>query len=242
MNQTNDYISNILKYTSTFAFLFVGLMAVGYIKAEICGIPTAVIFIISVVIVLAGVGGSVLLCNKEKKHIINNTRKNVEKQENLYLLLVTLTLISVQLVIVWNVVFRTSWDPGAVWYGANYVSQGDRAGIESMAYYFSVYPNNLVLVFIYSVILKVNMLIGSPISNGTMLLAFFQCFLISISGILFFKTAKKILNSKLAWMGYLFYFVLVGLSGWILIPYSDSTGLIFPILMLYIYISLKEKT
>lgn len=85
------------------------------------------------------------------------------------------------------------------------------------------------------------MLIGTPIANGTMLLAFFQCFSISLSSILFFKTAKRIVGYKLAWVGYFFHFVLVGLSGWILIPYSDSTGLIFPILMLYIYIRIKES-
>ena len=240
MSQTKDYISSILKYISTFAFLYVGIMAVAYIKREICGVTTAVIFIVSAAIVLAGVLDNVLLSNKKNHVIFNKNQKNIEKRENLCLLLATLLLLGIQFVIVWNVVFRTSWDPGAVWYGAHYVSLGDRAGIESMAYYFSVYPNNLVLVFVYSVILKLNMLIGSPISNGTMLLAFFQCFLISVSGILFFKTAKRIVGSKLAWLGYFLYFILVGLSGWILIPYSDSTGLIFPILMFYIYTILKE--
>ena len=188
MNQTKDYISNILKYISTLAFLYVGIMAVVYIKREICGIPTSVIFIISTIIVLAGIYGSVLL-NKKNSIQVTLNQQSTEKRENLYLLIVSLVLLIVQITSVWNAVFRTSWDPGAVWYGSHYVSLGDRAGIESMAYYFSVYPNNLVLVFIYSTILKINMLIGQPISNGTMLLAFFQCFLISVSGGLFFKTA-----------------------------------------------------
>ena len=45
---------------------------------------------------------------------------------------------------------------------------------------------------------------------------------------------------KLAWIGYFLYFVLIGLSGWILIPYSDSTGLVFPLIIFYIYVRLKE--
>lgn len=239
MSQTKDYISDILKYISTFAFLYVAIMAVVYIKREICGVPTAIIFIASAVIVLAGALGSVLLSNEKNIQIIQQKSEKYRKRENLYLLMATLILFGIQCIVVWNVVFRTSWDPGAVWYGAHYVSLGDRAGMESMAYYFSVHPNNLVLVFVYSVILKLNMLTGSPISNGTMLLALFQCFLISVSGVLFFKTAKRVVGSKLAWLGYFLYFILVGLSGWILIPYSDSTGLIFPILLFYIYTSLK---
>lgn len=241
MEQKKDWISTMLKIISTLAFLYVAIMAVVYIKKAICGVPTSIIFILSAIVVLLGVYGSVLLDNRKKvQAVLKQNRKIQGKCENIYLLFATILLLSLQLVIVWNVVFRTSWDPGAVWYGAHYVSMGDSAGIESMAYYFSVYPNNLILVFIYSCILKLNILIGSPISNGTMLLAFFQCFLISITGILFFKAAKRVVGSKLAWIGYFFYFVLVGLSGWILIPYSDSTGLIFPILIFYIYIVLKE--
>lgn len=235
MNKTKDYISDIIKLLSMLAFLYIGIMALIYIKREICGIPTSIIFVISMIIVLIGICGSVFLNNKKKIQV------TLEQKENMFLLFATLMLLGIQIVVVWNTVFRTSWDPGAVWYGSHYVSLGDKAGIESMAYYFSVYPNNLILVFIYSSILKLNMLIGSPISNGTMLLAFFQCGLISISGILFFKTAKRIVGEKLAWIGYAVYFVLAGLSGWILIPYSDSTGLIFPILILYIYTGLKEK-
>ena len=241
MEQKKDYISDILKILFILAFLYVDIMAVIYIKREICGISTSVIFIISAICVLAGIYASTLLHKKKNVDtVLEYTKQNNPKRENICLMIATLLLLCAQIIVVWNVVFRTSWDPGAVWYGSHYVSLGDKAGMEDMAYYFSVYPNNLVLVFIYSTILKMNMLIGQPISNGTMLLAFFQCFLISISGSLFFKTAKKIVGSKLAWIGYFFYSALVGLSGWILIPYSDSTGLIFPILIFYIYLIVKE--
>lgn len=242
MEKTKDYVSDILKIVSIICFGYVGIMALVYMKREICGVPTTAIFIISSVIVMVSAYGSVVLNRKKSiQRILERKECSGEKKENIHIFIAAAVLLGFQLIVVWNVVFRTSWDPGAVWYGAHYVSMGDKAGIESMAYYFSVYPNNLILVFIYSVILKLNMLIGTPIANGTMLLAFFQCFLISLSSILFFKTAKRIVGYKLAWVGYFFYFVLVGLSGWILIPYSDSTGLIFPILMLYIYIRIKES-
>ena len=239
MEHKKDSISEMLKVIFILAYMYIWIIAAGYIKRTIGEVSTSTIFIISLGIVFLGIWGIKILKKKYGYGIVE--KQNDNKYENMCLLFCSIILLGVQLTIVWNAVFRTAWDPGAVWYGAHYVSIGDRIGIESMAYYFSVYPNNLLLVFIYSVILKINIFLGQPISNGTMLLAFFQCLLITLTGMIFFKMTKKIVGKRFAWWGYWFYFILVGLSGWIMIPYSDSTGIIFPILILYIYTIIKEN-
>lgn len=125
----------------------------------------------------------------EKKKAKSDKPANIKK-ENICLLCASLVLLVVQFVVIWNAVFRTAWDPGAVWYGAHFVELGDQDGINSMAYYFSVYPNNLLLVWIYSIVLKLNDGIGTPIANGTMLLALFQCIFVTGAGACLYKTVR----------------------------------------------------
>ncbi len=164
------------------------------------------------------------------------------KKENIFLGVVSVLVLAVQVFLTYNIIFRTSWDVAAVWYGSHWVSMGDAAGIQEMSEYYSIYPNNLLLVFIFSRILKLNMMLGNHISNGGLLLAWVQCVVINISGAILYKCAKRFVSIRASWCAYILYTILVGLSGWIVIPYSDGMGVIFPILLLYLYIRYKECT
>ena len=83
----------------------------------------------------------------------------------------------------------------AVWYGSHWAASGDMAGVQEMSEYYSIYPNNLFLVYLLSRILKLNMLMGSPVSNGGLLLALAQCAVMNVSGIVLFKCAKRCLHT-----------------------------------------------
>ena len=96
--------------------------------------------------------------------------------------------------------------------------------MDRIGQYFSIYPNNLFLVFIFSSILKLNMVLGEPISNGGMLLAMVQCLLINVTGVLVYKCARNYAGIAASWGIYLFYAILIGTSGWIVLPYSDGMG------------------
>ena len=56
----------------------------------------------------------------------------------------------------------------------------------------------------------------------------------------FYKTVRHFADQKIAWIAYGFYFILGGVSAWIMIPYSDSTGIIFPIFLFYLSVKIKE--
>ena len=109
-----------------------------------------------------------------------------------------------------------------------------------MSEYYSIYPNNLFLVYLFSRILKLNMLMGSPVSNGGLLLALVQCAVMNVSGIVLFKCAKRFVSVWASWCIYFLYVLLIDLSGWMVLPYSDGMGVIFPILFLYLYLRCKE--
>ena len=231
-----DYLSVLLKSLLTGTFLYVWVLILFFQEYAWRKnlLPNAVLLVAILVI-----AGGIYCIRRRRGRNIRKYRLN-SKQELFWLLAFSATLYVVQLAVIWNAGFRTSWDPGAVLYGARYAAQQDRAGIESMAYYFSVYPNNLLLVFFYAVILRINAMIGSPISNGTLLLAFVQCIPISFGGILLFRVARRFVTGPLAWLTYWFYWLLAGLSGWIMIPYSDSSGLLLPLFLFWLYLKGKE--
>lgn len=97
-------------------------------------------------------------------------------------------------------------------------------------HYFSIYPNNLFIVQLFSIVIKIANFVGY--SNGYFALVIFQAFLYSLSGYLLFKLLKSISITHLALLGYFIYFVLMGLSVYVAMPYSDSVGI--PILIILV--------
>ena len=65
-----------------------------------------------------------------------------------------------------------------------------------------------------------------------------QCVIVSITGVLLFKIIIGLLdNETFAYLGYILYTLIVGLSPWVSIPYSDAIGLFFPTMIYYLYIN-----
>lgn len=143
-----------------------------------------------------------------------------------------------QIFVCYNTYFYTGWDCAIVLSAAENIAKGwDFSGNYA---YFSQYPNNLFLSHLFGCIKHIVKEIGlTEKSHGMLALIFVQCFLNSMTGLLLFRVLLILRGRKTAWFGYLFYLVLVGTSPWLLIPYSDSMELIFPILLLYLWV--KEQ-
>ncbi len=165
----------------------------------------------------------------------------LKRHENACLLFFSIGILVVQFLITYGIIFRTSWDVAAVWYGAHWAELCDAAGLQEMSEYYSIYPNNLLLVYIFSKILKLNRMLGEPISNGGLLLAFIQCVVVNFSGAVMLKCAKRYVGIRARWGAYFLYVFLIALSPWIVLPYSDGMGIIFPVLILYLYLRCKEQ-
>lgn len=227
-------VSNVLKIVLVVTFLFVDMLMLfgGNVLTVEFMLPNYVLFFGAVIFLFIIVKG-----RRERKTLVMS-----HKRENALLVGVMLLLFCVQAVVVYGIIFRTSWDVAAVWYGSNWVAQGDIAGIKKMSEYYSIYPNNLLLVYIFSRILKLNILFGSPISNGGLLLALVQCLVIDVAGMFVFKCAKRFVSLRSAIWILFFYAILIGLSPWIVLPYSDGMGIIYPVLLLYLYLRCKETS
>lgn len=232
-SRSQDKISVLMKICLLFIFLYLWILNC-FFSCDVTKTFLLPNFIILAIAFLLVIGVKVML--RSSKPLFKKSLN-----ENVWLALASAVLLFLQLILAYYVAFRTAWDPGAVWYGSHYVSMGDAAGIESMSEYFSIYPNNLLLVFVYSTLLSINEATGAHISNGGLVLVFFQCALLTMTGVFVFRCARRFVSVRASKLVYLLYAVLVGLSGWLVIPYSDGSGAVFPVLLLFLYLKEKES-
>ena len=175
-----------------------------------------------------------------KKENVKKTHKKYQK----YLFWVIVC--AVQIVFCVLLYFYTSWDVGGyVLPAARALALNHNDDFNALQYYFSEYPNNSMIVMLYAVMIRIGIHISPAfyeVSQSVMLLICFQCVLSSITGYLLSEMVYDYTeNDHLKRISIIFYFILIGFSPWLIIPYSDSTGLIFPILILRLYQSLSNK-
>ena len=162
--------------------------------------------------------------------------KNI-KHKPMIIIFISLICLVMQICFVYCYWFKTGWDVGVV-INASQISAID-GPIDSS--YFSTYSNNLFLVYIFSRIIKYKTLLGINIDSYFFLIIV-QCILNWLTGLLLCHCTYKLTKSyKLTLFAYIIYFFLITLSPWVSIPYSDSTGLFFPIFIYWLY-SINSKS
>lgn len=150
------------------------------------------------------------------------------------IILCSLCFLIFQMFLTWNYYFKTDWDVETIVEAAYEVVSGQQ---EDWAIdYFSRYPNNRLLVLIYSCIIRIFALFHLE-NKAYMGFLLFQCVISWGTGLLLYNLSRKLLNSRVIAFGtWGIYCFLIGLSPWVSIPYSDSVGLIFPVAILTIYL------
>lgn len=164
-------------------------------------------------------------------------------------LALSVLLFAAQVFITYHAYFFSVWD-------ARYVLEGARAFAYDMpdaisVSYFSRCPNNLALVGIYGSLLRLPMCLGMELGEerGLLLLILVQCALNTACGLLLWSLTRRVAEAfsdgvtaaQAALVALIAYAVLIGLSPWFLVPYSDSSALIFPVLLLWLYERLKGR-
>ncbi len=147
------------------------------------------------------------------------------------IIIASIGLFLLEIFISYHIAFLPGWDVAQILGNAWKVAMHEK-GLSND--YFSYYPNNLLLVGIFSVILR--------IGKSFAFLIAVQCFLYCLAGYLLFDLILEYTKTVwLAWLGWGIYFILVGTSAWFVVPYSDSMGIIFPALLLWIYRNVRKS-
>ncbi|SKB65299.1 hypothetical protein SAMN06296386_103186 [Lachnospiraceae bacterium] len=145
--------------------------------------------------------------------------------------------------------FYSDWDPAGVLDAVYKILHHDQMAVSTD--YFSAHPNNLMIVWIYVTVLRIAGIFGT---ESVIALSVFQCIIFSITGVLVFCTVSRVLRSIgkglpyiTSWIAWIIYAVMVGMSPWLIITYSDQVGLVIPAAVLYISVRMhyrlpEEKT
>lgn len=149
----------------------------------------------------------------------------------------TVILFIGQAYVFYNIFFLSGWDAAVLRGSVQLLDRGDVAEfVREFELYYSRYPNNIVLANVCRLILKINAEIGVFYGDHVMMsCVLFACVINSLTCYMIYKTAGLFAGKKTAFVGYCLGVLLIGISPWTVIFYSDSVGLIFPIMSFYLY-------
>lgn len=149
------------------------------------------------------------------------------------LLLTGAAFFVLQMYLIYNYCFETDWDVQILLDSARCIADGHRPHHNS--WYYSCYPNNLFLTVVFAVILW----IAKPLHLGALdflsIVAVQSLFCVLAGFMLYQIIVRRWRRHDTAWLGMTLYLLLVGLSPWTSIPYSDAWALLFPIAVLWMY-------
>ena len=170
----------------------------------------------------------------------NSIYKFFISNRKIKLIFISVILFLVQVIIIYTYYFRTGWDVEAIINKAYSLGLGEEDKYFFTSY-FSYYPNNIFITIVFSKILWFVNMVGVGKYSYFSLLIIQSLINILTGGLIFIVVARVTKKVYLAWSGYSLYIILIWLSPWTSIPYSDSMGLVYPILIYYLYISLDNK-
>ncbi len=184
-------------------------------------------------------GGVVLIC--ALAWLANRIRLDSLRGKRHWRLLVVaffggMFLIQVAAVVSYFFVTR-DWDAGTIFDACERMAHGlepDNNGL-----YFSQNPNNLFFAWLFIRVIRLTDLLLGQAVRGAEYLAMIvvQCAISQATGFMLYVLARKLAKRDgPALLAYLLYVLLVGLSPWVAIPYTDSVALFIPTSILLVYV------
>lgn len=161
-----------------------------------------------------------------------NARKLLAK-ESAFTLLITLfaiVLLFVQCLIVRSTWFETDWD-------VRIMARVDAP--DTLFPYLSQYPNQAFLYGLFRIVAKIGLLLGLQSSYLSLVLG--GCVCVTLAIWFSSQAARSVFGYAAGCLTFAVSFCFAGLSPWILVPYSDSYGILCPSIVLFCYCCLGNR-
>lgn len=164
--------------------------------------------------------------------------KFINNLSNKTIIYFSIILFIIQSFIFFKIYFLSGWDCEIIVDSVLSLIENNSFGIYK-SYYF-MYPNNLLLTWIYSKIFILSDILEFG-KHLPFLVILIQSLLSCFAGYMLFSIVKNISKKTYAYFVWFIYVIHIALSPWISILYSDGLTLIFPILIIWIYQKLRNN-
>ena len=243
-----DFINKVVKFMSIIMLasilpimLFIDTRVYYYYRNGI-KLDNYILFLGIFLIIVILFGIKKLLKNKRDK--VKNIITKIERKTTIIIVVLFILLIAFQVLMVKDLYFETGWDVEHITKAIkNFLKTGilDDRSIFDGHKYFSIYPNNLFLTNIFVIISKiVTSIFGEQYFYRALVII--GVILVDLAGILTVKTIGNFTDKKIfKIIGALVFILFIGTSPWILVPYSDTYSILFPIAILYNYTKKDKK-
>lgn len=156
-----------------------------------------------------------------------------EKQVVNWGIIASVFLFILQLVIVANMFFYPGWDAGGIRDTVFEIINGTN----NIWYPYSRFPGNINITAIMVIIAKISQAVGVKAYAGILTV---NVLFVNLAGLFTYLCAYKITDSvRISKFSWFIFSLLVGLSAWISVPYADTFSILLPILIFYLYITIK---
>ena len=188
-------------------------------------VPNVVWLVVFLVILLA-----FLFLLKRKSEIEDILPKRL-------LIVASILLLALQMLLVYSIYFVVGNDAGIVAKGAQYFVDGTFDEFYNLRY-FQYAPNNLYIYVFYIIVFKISNIFNL---NASLLLAVISAVFANISVLLSALCVWEITKRRsYVYFSYIVGALLFALQAWIVVSYTDSLSILFPILTLYIYLKMRD--
>lgn len=160
--------------------------------------------------------------------------EHLKKFSVIYLIATLVILTSTQILFTYGGYFDSGWDAGKVRETVFYIVNGEYDSLDND--YFSWFPNNLFLVWLYVRIIKFAALFMGTSDALVFSLIVFQIIVDVVAMWLVYRITYDISRSmRVTWFAYIVAFIFVGLSPWFIVPYSDGTSFATALIIIRLY-------
>nr|WP_319488727.1 hypothetical protein [uncultured Caproiciproducens sp.] len=124
------------------------------------------------------------------------------------------------------------WDCGAI------VECAVKGDLTSQRFYFSTYPNNLLMFYLLKNLLGVFFYFGG--TNHWLFLSIVNILLVDLTIYLVFTVCKKLFGLACGFTSYALFVMIFGLSPWLVVPYSDTFAMVFSPLIILMFLNFQR--
>lgn len=164
--------------------------------------------------------------------------KTLAEKWNQHIKRISILLLIVELIISYCIMFASGWDAGIVLGQADLIASGSTKLNHN---YYSWYPNNLLITFLYSLAYRLTGLFGIQ-SAGSVIIVLVQCILSVLTGYYLYRIAEHMFQSQtLAMLLWILYALWLGLLPWYTVTYSEPLAIFFPVSILYLYQCMENQ-